>query len=111
MRDFPTSSHRYVNNIPIFEDVWLSHSECGDLRLAARCRGLFSCWFGAKTNNCMAVLHQWGKSKVGRYGRRIREASSKVQTAINNLSTKGSREAVVVAEVNLEQLLAEEEVF
>lgn len=59
----------------------------------------------------MTTLHQWGKSKVGGYGCRIREASLQVQSAINNLSMKGSQEAVISAEANLEQLLVEEEIY
>lgn len=55
-----------------------------------------------KTGACVRVLSQWGRSKVGKYTRHIREALAKVQAAIQNLSLDGLREAVLDAKSVLE---------
>lgn len=63
------------------------------------------------TNRYMRAMAGWGKTNMGNFPRRIKEASQRVQSAIADLKVSGTRDELIQTEAQFEDVLQEEKVY
>lgn len=109
----PLSSHwgRYKQRIDRFAKAWLRYPELqGVVRRAwvlpspaptlVRPQSLVNL-----ASNCMRSMAVWGRSKLGDFPKRISIANQRVQDAIADLRVSDSRDTLIQAETQLEEIL------